>query len=387
MRFFIKFDLVLMGFILFLSCEHLFSQTITLRHTPGYCNRVTASVNGYTSVNLYYITQAAMCGNISRPLAGGAIPNFTYQLQKLVNGSWVNEGALRHEFLPTFTYRDLVFGQTYRVVVRLRYPSIPLYSYLNPCGQSIGFAYDDPNGGFNVVSNAMQIVQQFTNANISGIILDGGMQNTGGNGATLATRKKYCLTAAIAAEDVFLDISNTFGANHWVINLTRTNLEGGWAPGEWHDYELPSDVSPVGIFSEGWFNTYGSNALWPGLYKVSIMGWNDCLNTPWAINEDFFELLPPGQGPCRLDIRDEELDFTLYPNPVSQGYIEYYTTGRWENSGVDYSIVTQNGQIQSTGRIIDNSGYIDVSSLQSGLYFIRFQSEQGIVTKRVSIVK
>ncbi|WP_367389069.1 T9SS type A sorting domain-containing protein [Lewinella sp. LCG006] len=379
------FILLITGVILFFSATSS-AQTLTLRFVSGYCNKVEATLTGVTSPLLFNDTGDVNCGGSIFDIGGTEYKRFSYQLQKLVSGSFVNQGSAKTDVLQDITYRDLTYGDTWRVRVEITLgngvPSVHPYLL---CSGIIG---ETPGSGkVTVFSNALdtETYNGLTDADLSGV-LDPTNSFGSGNGTSFSQRRQYC--QADVQADIAYDISGTHGPDHWVINLTRTNLTGGSAGGSWHDYTPAKITASVNVFGEGWLSKYGSSSIWPGQYKVSMNGYQDCDGNPWAYHEDYFEIYAPGTPgtPCRLDIEEAVADVVLYPNPSPNGIINYQTIGE-EMEKLDYTIYGMNGQIIKTGMLFGGAGQLDAGNLEAGLYIIKFQSANETISKRLSIAK
>jgi len=129
--------------------------------------------------------------------------------------------------------------------------------------------------------------------------------------------------------------------------------------------------------------------------------WLDCNNSfapiPGAINQNF---TPSTNGSyaiaityngctdtsecysiSNVDIEENQLNkaFNIYPNPTSSSlYLENLS----ENTVYKYFVCNSNGQLLLTGKLFNNSNTVDVSSLNSGLYFMKIKSDQGISTMK-----
>jgi hypothetical protein len=382
------------SFLLILSLYSLnqgHAQT-ELRYVPGYCNKVVATTNcSQNTDNVWKGGAYIDCGTNTvdtRRIALYRPAKYVYQLQRLnSNGSWVNEGSPKGLNVGSTEYRDLQYGQTYRVKVSCRRgTSEPVYSISNPCAAPIGVA----QGSSTIVyTNALEIqpYNGFDDSDLVGMLNPfGSLPNFGGGGTTLGSRMIFCRDHVEALGDVVYDISNSHGADHYQINLARTAPTSAWAGGSWYDYEPASIVGNVNIFEQGWIPKYGNGSTWPGVYTVSILGYQDCDSSPWAIHSDFFEIIDYSDTRCRVRTQEIPQDVTIFPNPVSSGVLKYNTTG--ENMELlDYTIFSLSGQKVQEGHANGGIGELNVSDLSTGMYIISFQSDKETFTKRISIVK
>jgi Leucine-rich repeat (LRR) protein len=79
-----------------------------------------------------------------------------------------------------------------------------------------------------------------------------------------------------------------------------------------------------------------------------------------------------------LAINEFELDgFRLFPNPI----IDNLTTSIHEQA--TYSIFNINGQFLKEGNLTKGESTVDLSNISSGLYFIKVETEEGTLTKKL----
>ena len=389
LKFTLKKGLLLFGIISFFSFILNGQTSATLRYVSGFCNKVVIIIsNSPPKVYPQDGNQTTFCLVDNSVHRIGDIDEekdiFIYQLQQRINGSWVDQNDFHSTDDINVEYRDLQYGETYRVKILVRTGNgiqvwHPNVACLLPLGEL-------PGPEVTIFTNPLDIesYNNLTDADLSGILDND--DNWGGNGTSFSQRKKFC--QADVQDDIPYDISGTHGPDHWVINLSRTNMTGGYAGGDWHNYIPAQFTGSVDVFGEGWLSKYGSNSIWPGQYKVSMNGYQDCDNAPWAYHEDFFEIVSAGTSgtPCRLDIEEMVADVILYPNPSPNGIINYQTIGE-EMEKLDYVIYGINGQILKTGMLFGGAGQLDAGNLEAGLYIIKFQSANGIISKRLSIAK
>jgi hypothetical protein len=79
-----------------------------------------------------------------------------------------------------------------------------------------------------------------------------------------------------------------------------------------------------------------------------------------------------------LQMIEVEDDIQLYPNPADD--IIYFS--RSENEIIRVSLVNSIGQ---TFNVQTNSESIDITELKPGLFFVRFETEKGLVIKKLII--
>nr|MBP9078424.1 T9SS type A sorting domain-containing protein [Haliscomenobacter sp.] len=86
----------------------------------------------------------------------------------------------------------------------------------------------------------------------------------------------------------------------------------------------------------------------------------------------------------------EFLQVTLYPNPASDYSTLTYALSKSRNLRIDLLDV-QGRWIETIDQGTVSSGYhqlrIDTHTLSSGIYFVRLQSDAGVQTVRMSVVK
>ena len=122
---------------------------------------------------------------------------------------------------------------------------------------------------------------------------------------------------------------------------------------------------------------YGWDALPIGQYKYGIstddgntISWSECLDKDvMAVDEN------------------NALEIKVYPNPTNG--ILFVETRRATSlqAETEYIITNVTGQTLLSGQITDEIQQIDVSGLAEGMYFVRIQSDEGVITKKVNIIK
>ena len=81
------------------------------------------------------------------------------------------------------------------------------------------------------------------------------------------------------------------------------------------------------------------------------------------------------------------MEFKVYPNPTN-GILYVQTLCAMSlPTETEYSITSLTGQTLLSGRITDAIQQIDVSGLDSGMYFVRIQNGKEVIAKKVNIIK
>lgn len=158
-----------------------------------------------------------------------------------------------------------------------------------------------------------------------------------------------------------------------------------------------NELYAVGDFREiGGVKSTGA-AKWNGMFWVDLH-LNDSVGSfPNSItdykNEIYIGMLDfdtayvyKGNGISDVSFKDESIELELYPQPASgRVYINlpHQTLG---NGTPDFTLMNLQGQILLTGKLDDNS--INVSSLNTGYYFLILKSDEGIrVKSKISVIR
>ena len=129
--------------------------------------------------------------------------------------------------------------------------------------------------------------------------------------------------------------------------------------------------------AEAHYVDYGWDALPIGQYKYGIstnggnnIAWSECLDKD-VMNVD----------------ENNAMGTIVYPNPTNS--ILFVQTLRATSLPVktEYIITNVTGQTLLSGHITDEIQQIDVTGLAEGMYFVRIQNDEGIVTKKFTIAK
>ncbi|MEL6659394.1 MAG: T9SS type A sorting domain-containing protein [Bacteroidota bacterium] len=365
-------------FFTLFAAHVLKAQPVDLSYVPGYCNRVEAVVSGYNAAPIHIISRTSRCRGSDRPIAGTRIYNVLFQLQILnPDGTWANDGDAKPVQGNSTVYRDLQYGETYRVKAFVNFGGAAVYNFFRPCGSPVGTSF---GGTSTFNSNALDIeaAGDLDNSSLDGVFIS--PMNTGGDGSSFATRAEYCRSDV--EDGILYDLSASHGADHWAVNIEQINdNSGNWAGGSWYDY-LPAKLvgSEINIHEEGWFGK--GWWVWPGQFTVTTVAYQDCDSAPWAEHIDYFEILD-----CRLDLEDQEsIDVVLHPNPSPDGLVQFKTIG--DNlEELQYVVFGTNGQQLQEGTLDTRSGQLDLSRLGAGMYLVQFQSAKRTITKRVVITE
>ena len=79
------------------------------------------------------------------------------------------------------------------------------------------------------------------------------------------------------------------------------------------------------------------------------------------------------------EIKQTELgqEFSIYPNP-SNSFIEVHS-----NLPIHYWLIDLKGVVVENGKLIENAKIIDLTSLSNGIYLLRAQVGQKMVTRKI----
>jgi hypothetical protein len=120
-----------------------------------------------------------------------------------------------------------------------------------------------------------------------------------------------------------------------------------------------------------------------GVYKATftikngkVMGSDGLV---YDMPEQTFEILISTKKSSAFDVNS----IFLSPNPTADVLNVHLNTE--ENSA--YSIINLNGQTVTTGTITNRSAQLNVSNLQSGMYFLKVVTGNGVATKKFEVVK
>ena len=144
--------------------------------------------------------------------------------------------------------------------------------------------------------------------------------------------------------------------NYWV-NFAQTGNPNGDGLENWPQYTASGDcyleinATPIGSYC--------------GIRKEKLNLWEEIAGFSGCVST----------GYQQLSIED---DIRLFPNPAQN--IVYYQ--RTVNQNIQISVVNSTGQ-KSDVQIENES--IDISKLRSGLYFVQFQTERGVINKKLIV--
>ena len=120
---------------------------------------------------------------------------------------------------------------------------------------------------------------------------------------------------------------------------------------------------------------YGWDALPIGQYKYGIstdggntIAWSECLDKDVMVVDE-----------------NNTMEIKVYPNPTNG--ILFVETVCTPSLPAEYIITNVTGQTLLSGHITDEIQQIDVSGLAEGMYFVRIQSDRGIVTEKINVIK
>ncbi len=95
----------------------------------------------------------------------------------------------------------------------------------------------------------------------------------------------------------------------------------------------------------------------------------DCLECSHV----FFDNLRFTTPSTAIDEDDQKFDFIISPNPATK---QLYIASNHENSRVDVTLISSNGQIKKIYSNIENSFFIDVSDFRKGIYFLKIEDKK-----------
>lgn len=93
-----------------------------------------------------------------------------------------------------------------------------------------------------------------------------------------------------------------------------------------------------------------------------------------VIGIDNFEFIP---GPLAVIEKENDFQVEIYPNPVS----DFVTINLKNESSASLELISQLGQVIQSMELSSQKNYIDMSSFNQGLYWIRVNSSKGNFTK------
>src|SRR5690606_32356625 len=103
-----------------------------------------------------------------------------------------------------------------------------------------------------------------------------------------------------------------------------------------------------------------------------------------SVKSDCSNAVPPVVSVETLGHDDLSGSLSIYPNPVSNGIVEM-TFNLKEKSPVTISVVDINGKVVHSSKIaaVKSGQYqLDVSSISSGMYLLKFQTPKGATSKK-----
>jgi hypothetical protein len=106
-----------------------------------------------------------------------------------------------------------------------------------------------------------------------------------------------------------------------------------------------------------------------------ILGTNDgakAFNDLWFYSNPVFVVRQQGTS----DDEDNQSDFSVYPNPSTDGY--FYVEMAFESANYDVSDMA--GKVIKAGVVTQNDNRIDLSDFAKGIYILRLSSNSHMVT-------
>jgi len=203
--------------------------------------------------------------------------------------------------------------------------------------------------------------------------------------------KKYlliilCLNIAICAnaQTETYNIDWSFGSNPSAsgdANSNRTIEEGDTVIWNWYANGNHNVVSEPGATE-----SFSSPLQGPGStfsYTFTQVGENDYVCSPHAGSMfGTITVVPEGTLNTTNFLLQESL--TVYPNPITD---EFYIESEGINS-FDLSITIFNAlgqKIKQINKVFDTDKPIDVSDLETGLYYVRISRKNSYLTKKIMI--
>ena len=129
--------------------------------------------------------------------------------------------------------------------------------------------------------------------------------------------------------------------------------------------------------AEAHYVDYGWDALPIGQYKYGIstdggntISWSECLEKDVLVVDE-----------------NNALEIKVYPNPTNNVLFVETRLIASLPAETKYIITNVTGQMLLSGHITDETQQIDVTGLAEGMYFVRIQNDEGIVTKKFTIAK
>lgn len=152
---------------------------------------------------------------------------------------------------------------------------------------------------------------------------------------------------------------------------------------------------PVGNFFVGWYQPqdYRINIGFDRNTDHSGQAFYQVLNGPWMPELNIGSaMMRPVVGDATIaplginePLRADALaDITLYPNPAGES-VNIGHTEAFKGKTVNYTIFNMLGAIQTSGTL--NGNTIDISVLQNGLYFVRFDSAGKTTTRKLIVAR
>lgn len=152
-----------------------------------------------------------------------------------------------------------------------------------------------------------------------------------------------------------LDVSNNnslVSLSCWSNNLSTLNVKNGNNYNfTYFDARINPNLTCIEVDDENWSN----------------LNWNN-IDSQTSFNEE-----------CRAlnTVEISDAQFSIYPNPVRDELILDF------NKEVSFTLINQNGQILKSGKTNKKKNTIIVTSLSSGLYFIKINSKKGTIIKKL----
>ena len=81
------------------------------------------------------------------------------------------------------------------------------------------------------------------------------------------------------------------------------------------------------------------------------------------------------------------MEIKVYPNPTNDILFVQTLRATSLQAETKYIITNVTGQTLLSGHITNETQQIDVTGLAEGMYFIRIQGDEGVITKKVNIIK
>ena len=179
--------------------------------------------------------------------------------------------------------------------------------------------------------------------------------------------------------------------NLWLQNHTSSNpanimagytLSGGNISG--NNYDDPSFIGPFAVgamldsLHPGWLNGLYDHLIAQDLADNTYFGNTLKMLSLIVLSGNYW----PPNTVSQVEINPDNLNMSIFPNPAKD-FIQISLNGRVVPKPVVVTILNFDGKIIKTVDNCDMSFIIDISSLTSGVYILKLQSDNCVVTKKI----